>query len=163
MGDPNLDTAAKQPLDIAMFVSNLVVNALQKRKDTSAEDGMTFSISEQQTITGRIVGVTLRLPDLEQQLDEMCQAASWIAKYQEWHRFGVVDPDDDGSTSSYSTSIEKQLVEDPLLRMNRAESLLAVFLHTVEIPELAAKNKTVPDDSRIDFLDEDRREVLLVV
>jgi len=45
--------------------------------------------------------------------------------------------------------------------MNRAECLLAIFLEEVEIPQLKKLNETVPDESKIDFLDDDRREVVL--
>jgi hypothetical protein len=66
--------------------------------------------------------------------------------------------DDDARTTK---PIEKRIIEDPLFCMNRAECLLGIFLQEVEIPTLQQLNETVPDDSKIDFLDADRYEVIL--
>jgi hypothetical protein len=45
--------------------------------------------------------------------------------------------------------------------MSRAESLLALFIHTVEQPTLAKMGEQVSDNSKIDFIDADQLEVLL--
>ena len=58
-------------------------------------------------------------------------------------------------------------LDDPLLRMNRAESLYALFLRNVEMPSME-KAGQIPADSAnaggngggIDFLDQDRLEAL---
>ena len=148
ISDPKL-VSTNSALERAMVASAVAADSLHKRQVASKEDGMDLSVTEQQTIAGRVVGVTLRCDDLEKKLEERCRDAAWIAKYNEWHAFGC-------------TTTDAELATDPLLRIHRAESLLAIFLHEVEIPELVAKNVTVPDASVIDFLDADRREVLLV-
>jgi len=38
---------------------------------------------------------------------------------------------------------------------------VALFLHHVEAPELKQKNASVPDNSQVDFLDSNQREVVL--
>ena len=163
-----------QPLDVVLKVSKIASKAIQQRQQSSTVDQMTFTVEEQQTIAGRVVGVMVRLKPLETLLYTKCANVKYIQKYNEWHTFGLLEPrnlnsiQEDTASSSISglddmEEVEQQqlLCNDPLLLLNRAECLLALFLHTIEIPELQTKNCTVPDQSRIDFLDTDRQEVLL--
>ena len=148
--DPNVEN-----LQVALAAGKIAAEALQKRQDQSKQDDMQLTYEEGQTVAGRIVGVTMRLPDLESLLYEKCKATSWIAKYGEWPTFGILPDESDAK------AVDEQIKMDPLFAMNRAECLLALFLSTVEKPELAAKGASVPDESRVDFLDADRQEVLL--
>jgi hypothetical protein len=116
---------------------------------------MTLTSSEQQTIAGRVVGVTVRLPSLEHELHRRCAAAPWIAKYNAWDSFGVLADETD------ATGVSGQISNDPLFALNRAECLLALYVRHVEEPELRTKNATVPGGSTVDFLDDDRQSVLL--
>jgi hypothetical protein len=68
--------------------------------------------------------------------------------------FGVLP---DGGTCS----IPEKIKTDPLFRLSRAECLLAIFLDTVEAPQMAKIGQSVPGGSHVDFLDEDRKQVLL--
>jgi hypothetical protein len=89
---------------------------------------------------------------------------SWISQYNEWNSFGLTNPNHQQQQLDDSTvdqDIYSEILKDPLLTLNRAECLLALFVHSIEIPELIRKNCTVPDQSAIDFLDDDRRQVLL--
>jgi hypothetical protein len=157
------------PLDLAVGAIRVAVATLQTRQETSAADGMVLQIEEQQTVTGRVVGVTMRLGTLENDLERCCDTTGWVAKYNEWDRFGVSPPaaaiaaatgggDDDNYRRNTETATK--LASDGLFRLNRAECLLALFLHRVEQPELAKKSVSVPDNSTIDFLDADRLEAL---
>ena len=163
--DAPLDVNAPkvEALQVALAAGQVASEALQKRQDQSVEDDMQLTPDEGQTVAGRIVGVTMRLPELEALLVEKCLAAPWIAKYQEWSTFGVLEEEcvGDRDAEAVTAAVDKRVQSDPLFALCRAECLLALFLSTVEQPELAAKNATVPDQSRIDFLDSDRREVLL--
>ena len=94
---------------------------------------------------------------LNRALYEKCAGKSWIAKYGEWDSFGVLSNEKDCDAKQ----IDDRVANDPLFTMNRAECLLALFLKTVEGPELETKGATVPDGSSVDFLDADREEVLL--
>ena len=141
-----------QPIDVATTASKIATEAIAKRQKSSDQDGMTLTPEEEQTIAGRVVGVIMRLDDLESALLEKVSSVDWIAKYNEWSTFGVVKD---------SEQTDQKIKDDPLLGMSRAECLLAIFIKTVEIPQLEAKGGTVPDGSRIDFLDSDRTEVLL--
>ena len=150
-----VDAPGAKGLDVALAAGQIAAEALQKRQEQSQQDDMTLTPEEGQTVAGRVVGVTMRLPELEALLLEKCKAASWIAKYGEWSTFGVVSPDETLET------VNQQIAKDPLFCLNRAECLLALFLDSVEKPELVAKGANVPDQSRIDFLDADRTEVLI--
>ena len=108
-----------------------------------------------QTIAGRVLGVIMRLDELELKLYDKVSNVDWIAKYNEWSTFGVLPKEEDNSI------IDERIRDDPLFTLSRAECLLAIFLQTVEIPGLEKANETVPDGSKIDFLDEDRSNVLL--
>ena len=172
-----------QPLDVVLTVSALAQTALAQRQHRSREDQMILTLPEQQTIAGRVVGVMVRIQDLEQTLLQKCINVPYIWKYNEWHAYGLVRPpttpipnDHDENDTKDARQQQQQLQQqqqqlslgnnnndsiDPLLLLNRAECCLALFIQTVEIPELQRKNATVPDESRIDFLDADRYQVLV--
>jgi hypothetical protein len=141
-----------RPIDVAIETSTIVMEILQKRRDTSKQDGMVLQPKEEQTVAGRVLGVIMRLDELGSLLYNQVSSVDWIRKYQEWTSFGILeDPD----------LIEGQIAKDPLFCLTRAECLLALFLHTVESPKLRDIGETVPDGGRIDFIDTDRLEVLL--
>jgi hypothetical protein len=157
-------------LTVALEAGRLAADALQRRQDTSQHDGMTLTVTEQQTIAGRIVGVAVRWSQLEAALTTQCRHATWIAKYNAHDSFGILpeeimeEADNNNNNDNNNTidaAVQQRIIQDPLFAMNRAECLLALFLHQVEAPELQRKNATVPDDSVIDFLDADRKQVLV--
>jgi hypothetical protein len=148
-----------QPLEVAIAAGKIASSAIEKRQQTSNDDGMTMTVVEEQTIAGRIVGVVMRFDDLEQKLWSKCQVAGWVSKYGEWDSFGVLVDESDVDTAVLI--LDERIASDPLFTMNRAECLLAIFLHTVEAPALQKANQTVPGGSSVDFLDADRLEVLL--
>jgi hypothetical protein len=173
-------TVVVQALDVALTAGKIASTAIGKRQAASKQDGMIFTPDEEQAIAGRVVGVVMRLEALEQVLNEKVAAVPWIAKFHEWNTFGVLPHEKDvkekenkeeqGSgggaaptttTVAAAAAVDRKIKEDPLFAMNRAESVLALFLQTVEIPQLAKAKQTVSDGSKIDFLDEDRSEVLL--
>jgi hypothetical protein len=153
-GDP-LFTNVTTPLDLAVGVSRMAYEALRTRSELSTVDGMALETEEQQTIAGRVVGVAMRLVPLEKDLEHFCESVGWVAKYKEWDRFGACPAD-----ANRIMETERKLASDGLFRLNRAECLLALFLHQVEKPELRKKAVSVPDNSIIDFLDTERLEVL---
>lgn len=144
------------PIEIAMTAGNIAATAIARRQQTSDQDGMTLTQKEEQTIAGRILGVIVRLDFLEQSLQDKVEDVDWIAKYNDWGTFGTL------STKQNSVeAVDQRIKDDPLFAVSRAECLLAIFLHTIESPQLASVGESVPDGSKVDFLDEDRREVLL--
>lgn len=157
------------PLMVMVTAGQFASDAIQKRQESGEEDGMLLNQEEEQTLAGRIMGVIMRFDALEPELAERTGSADWVTQYDEWGSFGLLaseserasnedndDDDDDGLEQ-----VHAKILDDPLFCMNRAECLLAIFLQEVEIPQLNKVNQTVPDGSEIDFLDEDRREVVL--
>jgi hypothetical protein len=162
------------PLHMAQWASQVAVEAIAQRQTAtrqSNDNSMLLTTPETHTIVGRVVGVLLRRnATLEPALRRACASVPWIAKYKEWDRFGVLpsecvhasdNNDNTSSESSLSNEVDEKILQDPLFALARAESCLALYLHMVEQPELQRKQASVPDQSRIDFLDDDRRQVLL--
>ncbi|KAL3760454.1 hypothetical protein ACHAWU_005989 [Discostella pseudostelligera] len=136
---------------------------------TTTSTDESFNIQESQLICGRVVGVVMRLRDLEATLIERVMAASWVRKYREEGSFGVLQEecdDEQKEKASLDKLLAEKIVHDPLIRMNRAECLLALFLNTVERPtmeKLSSSGEEVPPAgaSTVDFIDADRLEVLM--
>merc|ERR1712085_103592 len=76
-----------------MTAGQFASNAIQKRQEASEEtnDGMKMNQSEEQTVAGRVMGVIMRLQDLEDELIERTMDVEWVAKYNEWSSFGVLE------------------------------------------------------------------------
>ena len=166
----------EQPLSVALTAGALASDLLEKRKTSCEADGDVASIptfEECQTVAGRVVGVVMRMRELEQALAARVNTAAWVAKYGEHGSFGVLKSEckrvaaseELPGTIDIEPKIEKELAnrirDDPLFRMCRAECLLAIFLQAVEVPKLLEVGETVAGGSTVDFLDEDRKEVLL--
>lgn len=160
------------PLDVAMTAGKLATDALDKRQRATLQemkengndendDTMLFREEECQVIAGRIVGVVTRLQDLESQLVSSVKQVGWVEKYMEFDSFGILPQECKISESNdYSSMLAERIQFDPLFRMNRAECLLALFFVLVEIPKLEILGEEVAGGSQIDFLDQDRLEVL---
>ncbi|CAB9506440.1 expressed unknown protein [Seminavis robusta] len=142
------------PLDVAIRAGQIATDAIDQRQSSSNQDGMTLTPDETQTIAGRVVGVVMRLEELETMLNEKVHATSWIAKFGDWDSFGVLPDESDDD------EVRQRIQMDPLFTMTRAECLLGLFLKNIEIPQLTKAGQSVPDQGQVDFLDEDRKEVL---
>ncbi len=152
-------SASVKPLDVALTAGKIASSAIVQRQNTSNEDGMKLTEKEEQTIAGRVVGVIMRLDDLEATLYQRVSGITWVQKYNEWSTFGVLPLEN--KQEQEKMDVEQRIKDDPLFAMSRAECLLAIFLATVEVPQLQKIGESVPDGSKIDFLDSDRMEVLL--
>lgn len=159
-----------RPLDVMITAGQFASDAIQKRKEASigTKDGMELSQHEEQTVAGRVMGVIMRLDELERTLIDRVTNTVYVAKYDEWYNFGLLANErlqdnntiDDNNGSHNDNKIHEQIRYDPLFCMNRAECLLGIFLNDVELPQLKILNETVPDGSVINFLDSDRLEVI---
>lgn len=141
-----------ESLDVALSAGKIAATAIEKRQRSSEKDGMELTPEEGQTIAGRVVGVVMRFAELEELLHDKVSSVDWVKKYGEWTTFGVLEDE---------SEVQDRIKTDPLFTMSRAECLLALFLDTVEAPQMAKIGQSVPGGSRIDFLDSDRQEVLL--
>jgi hypothetical protein len=155
-GDQSLTVSDKvTPLDVAIRAGKIAMNAIDQRQSKSDRDGMKLTPDETQTIAGRVVGVMMRVEQLEATLLEKVKATSWIAQFGDWDTFGVLPDESDAAL------VRQRIQDDPLFTMTRAECLLGIFLASVEKPQLQKAGQSVPDQSQTDFLDEDRTKVLL--
>jgi hypothetical protein len=160
-----------EPLQVAIAASEIAMKAINKHGNDGVDDE-SFTVEESQAISGRVVGVVMRMRELEELLIQRVKGVGWVSKYGEEESFGVLRgeclQDKDGASSSSSdmdTELEKKLAEtiklNPLFRMNRAECLLGLFLDTVERPKLELLgDESVAGGSEVDFIDTDRLEVL---
>ena len=146
------------------------MKAINKHGNDGVDDE-SFTVEESQAISGRVVGVVMRMRELEELLIQRVRSVGWVSKYGEEENFGVLrgecrqDGKDDASSSNMDSELEKKLAEtiklNPLFRMNRAECLLGLFLDTVERPKLELLgDESVAGGSEVDFIDADRLEVL---
>ena len=141
-----------QPLDVALSAGKIAAKAIEKRQQASEQDGMTLTPEEGQAIAGRVVGVVMRFTELEEMLHSNVRQVDWVKKYNEWAMFGILEDE---------SEVQDRIKTDPLFALCRAECLLALFLHTVEAPQMEKIGQVAPGGSGVDFLDADRQEVLL--
>jgi hypothetical protein len=144
-----------EPIEVALAAGKVAAEAIAKRRETSCQDGMRLLPKEEHTIAGRVIGVAMRLAQLETMLHEKCLNATWVPKYDEWDSFGTLQDEPN------QRNVDQRVYNDPLFGLNRAECLLALYLHSVEEPELKLQGVDVPGGSNVDFLDTDKRNVLL--
>lgn len=163
-----IDVAGEvEPLEVAMAAGTLAAGAIEKRhKSCEGDDENVFTTEEGQTLAGRVVGVVMRLRELEQTLAFKVNSAAWVTKYREHGTFGVLSGECDAigngeGNEDLESVLAQRLKDDPLFRMCRAECLLALFIHTVEVPQLEKLGQQLADGSKIDFIDSDRMDVLL--
>ena len=175
-GDP-------EPLQLALLAGKLATSALIKREEmlrdrenfsstsgsslNDTEDNMWElpTMREKQAVSGRVIGVIVRLQELEHSLVEKVSAAAWVSKYGEHASFGLlaceISSKRDELSNKDKMEVTDRLKVDPLFRMSRSECLLALFIENIEKPQLEKLQDEVADGSKIDFLDMDRLDVLL--
>ena len=140
------------------------MNAIDKRNNDKDDTSEKFTMEESQVVSGRVVGVVMRMRELEELLVRRVGGVGWVKKYGEEESFGVLKAECSSEDESDTEELEKKLREvikiNPLFRMNRAECLLCLFLDTVERPKLELLGEGVTGGSEVDFIDADRLEVL---
>jgi hypothetical protein len=169
-GDPS-----NEPINVAIAAGGIALNAINRRRHVARADGddgfssssSAFTPEESRTISGRVVGVVMRMRDLERELAQRVGDADWVRRYGEEGGFGVLPgeclrrPEGASLAVDEEGSLAGKICADPLFRMNRAECLLALFLSTVERPRMEALGMDVPGGSEVDFVDDDRLGVIL--
>mmetsp|Transcript_21920 Transcript_21920/g.27643 ORF Transcript_21920/g.27643 Transcript_21920/m.27643 type:complete len:311 (-) Transcript_21920:54-986(-) len=181
------------PINIMLDAASLGSKAIQSRAKASTQvqgDEGTFNAEECKLVAGRIVGVLMRLNELEDELIDRVNDVGWVKKYGEYGMFGVckveldegyrpsdivnivsASGEDEGEGENIKEAdgrigeVLEKLKDDPLVRMCRAECLYALFLKNVELPSME-KAGQIPADSGsavsggIDFMDQEKMEVL---
>merc|ERR1712176_193408 len=95
-------TETVEPLMVMVTAGQFASDAIQKRQESSDQDGMLLTQGEEQTLAGRVMGVIMRLDALEAELSERTSGVDWVAKYDEWGSFGVLEDEqnmDDNDSS----------------------------------------------------------------
>jgi len=179
VGDLDGEVGALQVAIRAGKLAGDAIAAVEKEAAKNrAVDSNTISMAlgpdEQQTIAGRVVGVVMRLDELQDLLRTKVATATASMEFSstdDYHRLGVLpqeveitkdSDDDDDATMLVQAAIGQKILDDAEFVKARSESLLALFLEHVETPQLAKAGISVPDQGQIDFLEEDRKQVLLV-
>jgi hypothetical protein len=169
--DIDIANTTTEPLQVAITAGSIAMNAIDKRNSDKDDTSEKFTMEESQTISGRVVGVVMRMRELEELLVQKVKGVGWVKRYGEEESFGVLKSEckeDDGASNNNKNNnkeeLEKKVAEtiklNPLFRMNRAECLLCLFLDTVEKPKLQMLGEDVAGGSEVDFIDADRLEVL---
>ena len=174
-----IPSSENTPIQIMLEAASLASKAIQQRakgSDKVSGDSGAFNEEESKLVAGRIIGVIMRLQELEMILIERANSVPWISKYGEEITFGLCQVElQPGYQIEIQESCEEKtdsgqaldaIRDDPLLRMCRAECLYALFLRNVELPSME-KAGQIPIDSQngstgggIDFLESEKMEVL---
>jgi len=143
-----------------LIIDEIIADALDKRSracraDNSVSSDM-FNKEECDVIRARVFGVLSTLDTLENALVTKVSGVPWVAKYGEYGTFGLLPNECCNPKNSTGTQhdLMRSVLDDPLLRMTRAECLLALFLTEITLG-IQEERET------IDFLDDERRDVLL--
>uniref|UniRef100_A0A6U3XEV5 Uncharacterized protein n=1 Tax=Ditylum brightwellii TaxID=49249 RepID=A0A6U3XEV5_9STRA len=159
-----------QPLDVAMAAGQIAAEALDRQSErfsSSDAQDMVFTPEENQVVAGRVVGVVMRMRSLE---SELIQRVKKIMDTKDdvdsvYEIFGVLQSEcsnnDDESDKEREEKLSSRIRDDIAFGSRRAESLLAIFLQTVEGPTMEKIGQTLPGGSDVNFMDEDRKMVLL--
>jgi len=145
----DLNILVTSPIEVVQSASTLAVVSMEKWEKNSvvAGDDKILTPEERELVAGRLVGVCVRLPQLQQILVTTVTGSSWVRKYNEEHTFGVLkDEIGEGLDNS-----------DPLFISLRVECCLALFILLVETPAFEKVNRTTFE---VDFIDVDRLAVL---
>ena len=66
------------------------MNAIDKRNNDKDDTSEKFTMEESQVISGRVVGVVMRMRELEELLVRRVGGVGWVKKYGEEESFGVL-------------------------------------------------------------------------
>ena len=109
-----IPSTTNQPINIMVNAASLASKAIQSRAQSSTsvqgDEKSIFNEEESKLVAGRIVGVLMRLHDLETDLVNRVRDVSWVKKYGEEQMFGLckVELQDE----SYQPSDVLSIVED---------------------------------------------------
>ena len=153
-----IEDGSMEPWQITLTVGKIAEQAtnqfqrklnLKNNKQQSNDDDVL-----EKTMGGRIAAVWFRLDELEQLLDEQSSLSSSLldSEEEDYRSLGGILSPSSAEENNDSMLVLKQLIlENESFRKAGARSLLALFLHTVEVPGMRRNNITV-SSMDIDFL-----------
>jgi len=126
---------------------------------TSSDNDFQWTEEELQTIGGRIVGVLMRLDDLEWEWNHRIRTSSLadadsssMIPSDVWKTTLGLHPGD--VEQNCFRTVDTALSEDKDFARARAEKMLALFLMNIELPGMEASESTVPGGSYPDFIED---------
>lgn len=130
-------------------------------------DVLRWTEEELQTIAGRIVGVLIRLDDLEWEWNHrVCSSilgdpdSPDMIPFDEWKPILGLHPKN--VEQNCIKTLDMALLEEEDFARVRAERMLALFLLNIEGPGLKASGSTVPGGSEVEFIrDEDQLALMM--
>ena len=136
------------------FADRFLQKFSPKSKAGSADvDEIQMTEEELQTIGGRIVGVLMRLDDLEWEWNHRITTSSLMdVPVDIWKATLGLHPD--SVEQSCIRTIDEALLKDTEFARARAERMLALFLMNIEGPGLKANGAEVPGGSEPDFIED---------
>lgn len=122
---------------------------------------------ELQTIAGRIVGVLVRLDDLEWEWNHRVSTSaqgqpesSDMIPFSQWKSILGLHPDN--VEQRCIKTVDMALLEDNDFAKTRAERMLALFLLNIEGPAMKASGNLSPDGSVVDFIQDETQLNLMM-
>lgn len=144
--------------DVQYSIMKFAERFLEKcTKDNKNNEEPKWTEEELQTIGGRIVGVLIRLDDLEWEWNHrvststLCKPESPdMIPYNQWKSTLGLHPDN--VEQRCIKTLDMALLEENDFARTRAEKMLALFLLNIEGPGMKASGNKAPDDSEVDFI-----------
>jgi len=138
------------------------VSSSSKSNNNESEDEFRLTEEELQTIGGRIVGVLMRLDDLEWEWNHRITTSSLAeADANTWKTTIGLHPEN--VEQNCFRTIDEALMEEKDFARTRAERMLALFLLNIEGPGLEASGNRVPGGSHPDFMEYDALQLELMM
>lgn len=123
----------------------------------NSNDEPKWTEEEFQTIGGRIVGVLVRLDDLEWEWNHRVTTSKLgqpesadMIPYDQWKSILGLHPDN--VEQRCIKTLDRALLEESDFARARAERMLALFLLNIEGPAMKASGNLSPDGSEVDFI-----------
>jgi len=136
-------------------------------KGSKSNEEPEWTEEELQTIGGRIVGVLVRLDDLEWEWNHRVSTSTLgqpespdMIPYNQWKSVLGLHPDN--VEQRCIKTLDVALLEENCFARARAEKMLALFLLNIEGPGMKASGNKAPDGSEVDFIQDSTQLKLMM-
>mmetsp|Transcript_10411 Transcript_10411/g.22042 ORF Transcript_10411/g.22042 Transcript_10411/m.22042 type:complete len:552 (-) Transcript_10411:3799-5454(-) len=147
---------------IMKFADRFMEKYTKAAASKSENDESPWTEEELQTIGGRIVGVLMRLDDLEWEWNHRISTSSLadpdspsMVPYDLWKTtLGLHAPHPEAVEQTCFRTVDASLSEEKEFARTRAERMLALFLMNIEGPGFEASGNEVPGGSTPEFIED---------
>ena len=152
----------------AVKFSDRFMEKFQSKSSKAAETGdFQWTEEELQTMGGRIVGVLMRLDDLEWEWNHRVRTSPLgqldspsMIPYEQWKTTLGLHPDNVEQVCF--RTVDMAILEEKEFARARAERMVALFLLNIEGPAIKASGNKFPGGSEVDFIDDLRQLELMM-